>query len=102
MHYLMFYDFADDYLERRGAYRGEHLQHAWDAQARGELLLGGALADPADLGVLLFECESEDVPLQFAQADPYVKHGIVTGYRVRRWTTVVGEGAHTPVRPLEA
>ena len=55
MHYLLFYDLAPDYLERRAAFRDDHLSLAWTAQARGELVLAGALADPADGAVLLFK-----------------------------------------------
>ena len=54
MHYLLIYDVSDDYLERRAAFRAEHLALAWAAHERGELLLGGALADPVDGAVLLF------------------------------------------------
>ncbi|HEY6644582.1 YciI-like protein [Povalibacter sp.] len=98
MHYLLFYDFTPDYLERRGQFRAEHLRAAWEATSRGELLLGGALAEPPDGGVLLFNCESADKVEQFALADPYVKNGLVTRWHVRRWTTVVGEQAESPVR----
>jgi len=30
-HFLLFYEAGPDYLERRPAFRGEHLQRAWDA-----------------------------------------------------------------------
>ena len=99
MHYLMFYEFAPDYLERRIPFRTEHLRHAWQAEARGELILGGPLADPADRGVSLFRCDSPDIPALFAEADPYVKHGVVTSYQVRPWTTVIGKEAFSPVIP---
>ena len=46
MHYLMFYETVDDYVERRAPYREEHLGKAWAASDRGELLLGGALMQP--------------------------------------------------------
>jgi uncharacterized protein YciI len=98
MHYLLFYEFGPDYLERRGPYRAEHLRLAWEAHERGELVLGGAYADPADGAALLFKCESEAIPRAFAEADPYVRQGIVQSYRIRKWTTVVGETASTPVR----
>lgn len=98
MHYLLFYDFTADYLERRPQFRSEHLRHAWDAVERGELVLAGALADPADTGVLLFDCDSPAVVERFAAEDPYVKQGLVTDWRVRRWTTVVGRQAESPVR----
>jgi uncharacterized protein YciI len=98
MHYLLCYDLADDYLERRGEFRTEHLKLAWDAQERGEIVIAGALADPADMAVLLFQCESPEVVERFAKADPYVIKGLVTGYKIRQWNTVVGENAHAQVR----
>jgi uncharacterized protein YciI len=91
MHYLLMYDVADDYLERRTAYRGEHLALARAAHQRGELVLGGALADPADGAVLLFKGDSPAAAERFAASDPYVLNGVVTRWRVRTWTTVVGD-----------
>ena len=99
MHYLLIYDLASDYLERRGQFRNEHLALAWDASSRGELILGGALADPVDNAVLLFKTNSPESVEKFVAADPYVKHGLVTRWRVRPWTTVVGSEASSPVRP---
>ena len=98
MHYLLCYDLAADYLERRGQFRDEHLKLAWAAQERGEIIGAGALSDPADMAVLMFQGDSPDVAERFAKADPYVTHGLVTGYRVRQWNTVVGEMAFAPVR----
>jgi uncharacterized protein len=98
MHYLLIYDVSDDYLERRAAFRAEHLALAWAAHERGELLLGGALADPADGAVLLFTGDSPAAAEAFVAADPYVRNGLVKRWRVRPWTTVVGAGAATPVR----
>lgn len=97
-HFLLTYELADDYLERRGEYRAEHLALAWAAVERGELILGGALADPADQAVLLFAGETGAVAEAFVEADPYVTHGLVRAWRLRPWTTVVGELAATPVR----
>jgi uncharacterized protein len=98
MHYLLCYDLAADYLERRGQFRDEHLKLAWAAQERGEIVVAGALSDPPDMAVLMFQGESPQVAERFAKADPYVTHGLVTGYRVRQWNTVVGEMAFAPVR----
>jgi len=98
-HYLLFYDVGADYLERRAALRGAHLAKAWAAHARGELLLAGALADPVDGAVFLFAGDSPQVAEAFAREDPYVVNGLVKRWRVREWTTVVGEGAATPLRP---
>lgn len=58
MHYLLMYELAPDYLERRGALRDAHLKLARAHAERGELLLGGALADPVDTALLLFEGDS--------------------------------------------
>jgi uncharacterized protein len=91
MHYLLFYDLAPDYLERRPAFRSEHLALARQAHQRGELILGGALADPADGAVLLFRGSSPAIAARFAEADPYVRNGLVRSWRVREWTTVVGD-----------
>ena len=99
MHYLLFYDYAADYLERRNLYRTEHLQLAWAAHARGELLLGGVLAEPVDTGVLFFQAEGPETVEAFVAADPYVRGGLVKAWRLRPWLTVVGEGAADPVRP---
>jgi uncharacterized protein YciI len=101
-HYLLFYDVADDYLERRPAFRDEHLKLAWSSVEQGALLLGGALADPADGAVLLFKGENSSVAEDFARADPYVREGLVSRWHVREWTTVVGRLAATPVRPAQA
>jgi uncharacterized protein len=98
-HYLLFYDFVPDYLERRGEFRNEHLRLAWEAHDRGEFLLGGAFADPADGAALLFAGDSPAAAEQFAAADPYVRNGLVTRWRVRKWTTVAGAMASTPVKP---
>lgn len=98
-HYLLFYSFIGDYLERRPAFRDAHLRHAWAARDRGELLLAGALAEPADTGVLLFTGESPEVAAAFARNDPYVLNELVTSWKVREWTTVVGAGASSPVYP---
>lgn len=90
MHYLLLYDVVPDYVDRRAAWREAHLALALAAVARGELLLGGALADPVDGAVLLFQADSPAVAEAFAQADPYVQQGLVTRWRVRAWSTVVG------------
>jgi uncharacterized protein len=99
MHYLMTYDLSPDYLERRGQFRAEHLRLAWESHERGEMVLGGALAEPADTAVILFKSDSPEAAMRFAAADPYVKNGLVTRWRVRLWTTVVGADASTPIRP---
>jgi hypothetical protein len=101
-HFLLFYEGAPDYLERRPQFRAAHLDHAWAAAERGDLVVAGALADPVDGAVLMFAGDGKSVAESFARADPYVVNGIVARWTVREWTTVVGDLAVTPVRPEQA
>jgi uncharacterized protein len=91
MYYLLLYDVVPDYVERRAAFRQEHLALAQAARERGELILAGALADPVDGAVLLFQGECPAAAEEFAAADPYVRNGLVTHWRVRQWSVVVGK-----------
>lgn len=99
MHFLLTYQYSDDYLARRALFRNEHLCLAWAAQARGELMLGGAVGDPADSAVLVFDCDSASTVEQFVQADPYFHNGLVRSYTIAPWATVVGAAAKTPIQP---
>ena len=98
MHYVLFYEFGEEYLSRRAAFRREHLEKAWESSSRGDLLLAGALDEPVDMALLLFKGQSPEVAENFAKTDPYVTHGLVKRWYVRHWTTVVGEQAATPIR----
>jgi uncharacterized protein YciI len=93
MHYLLIYDVVDDYVERRAPLRAAHIAHARESVARGELVLGGALANPPDMAVLLFRGASPAAAEAFAKSDPYVTNGLVKSWRVREWTTVLGPDA---------
>jgi uncharacterized protein YciI len=97
MHYILFYEYVPDYLERRGEFRDEHLAQAKASIDRGEFVLGGAFADPADGAAIIFKAESREVPETFAANDPYVRNGLVKSWRVRKWTTVAGRDAINPI-----
>lgn len=101
-HFLLMYEFVPDYLTRRAQFRDVHLNKAWTAKDRGDLVLAGALADPVDGAVLLFKGESPAAAEEFARTDPYVLNGLVTKWSVRPWTTVIGDMAMTPVRAADA
>lgn len=96
MHYILFYEVVSDFARKRTPHRGEHLQLALDAHKRGELVLAGALDDPVDGAVLIFSGADRSAAERFVKADPYVKSGLVTSWRIRKWSTVVGEGATLP------
>jgi hypothetical protein len=60
------------------------------------------LADPIDSAVLLFQGNAPAVVEQFVAAEPYVRNGLVTSWRMRPWTTVVGDVATAAARPATA
>jgi len=89
-YYALIYYVVDDYVARRAAYREEHLQLARGAQKRGDLVLGGAFADPADRALLVFRAADRSVVEDFARSDPYVRAGLVSRWEVRQWNVVIG------------
>jgi uncharacterized protein YciI len=90
MHFILFYKTVDNYVEKRVPYREEHLKLIREAHENGDLLMAGALAEPADGGVFIFKGESPKVAEDFAKTDPYVSNGLITSWEVRKWTVVIG------------
>jgi uncharacterized protein YciI len=90
MYYMLLYDVVDNFSERRTPFREAHLTLVREAHERGDLWLAGALTDPVDGAALVFTTEDRSVPERFAQTDPYVTGGLVTAWKVRRWTVVIG------------
>lgn len=99
MDYLLFYDYSDDYLERRVPLRDQHLALAWASQSKGSLILAGVLSNPVNGAVFHFHCDSPSPIEDFIKADPYVQNGLVKNWHIREWVTSVGECASNPVRP---
>ena len=89
-HYILFYEYCADYLERRAPLREQHLALARQAQARGELLMAGAFPEGPPGAALVFKGESPRVAELFVEDDPYVKGGVVTGWRIRPRSVVIG------------
>ena len=90
MYFLLFYDYVEDVLERRGPFRQAHLALVQEHTDRGEVLLGGAYADPADGAVIVFKVDNLQTIQDFIANDPYVLNGLVTDHRIREWTVVAG------------
>jgi len=90
VYYILFYDYVEDVIERRAPLREKHLRLAQEAHERGDLVYGGALADPLDQGVLVFQVEDPATIEAFVAADPYVTGGIVKAWRIRPWNVVIG------------
>jgi uncharacterized protein YciI len=97
-YFALIYHVVDDYMSRRAPYREEHLRLAREAHRRGELLLAGAFADPADQAMLVFRVAERSIVEDFARNDPYVKAGLVVRWEIRPWTVVIGgssgDGGH--------
>lgn len=93
MYYILFYKTVENYIEKRTPYRDEHLALAQKARQEGTLFMAGALAEPADGAVLVFKSDSPKAAEDFAANDPYVKNGLITEWKVRPWTVVIG-GEH--------
>ncbi|HET6930978.1 MAG TPA: YciI-like protein [Candidatus Acidoferrum sp.] len=89
-YYALFYHVVDGFVERRLPFREEHLACARKAANRGELVLGGALSDPADTALIVFRGDTPDAARAFAEKDPYVRNGLVQRWEVRPWNVVVG------------
>lgn len=89
-YYALMYEVVDNYAERRAPLRAQHLALATQSHARGELVLAGAFAEPADKALLVFQAPNKSVPESFAKNDPYVLNGLVKRWEVRIWTVVIG------------
>ena len=96
MHFLLFYDVIEDYIEKRTPFRPAHFAHAQKAFDAGELMMAGALTDPVDGAVFVFRGPSPESAERFAREDPYVLNGLTKSWRVRKWTTVLGDGSSLP------
>lgn len=90
-YFALVYDVVDDFVNRRTPHRPLHLDAVRAGHARGEIVMAGATGDPPSGALLIFRGDGPDAAETFAQADPYVVQGLVTGWRVLPWTVVVGQ-----------
>ncbi len=89
MYFALFYDYVPDMLERRKVHREAHLALVRELHAKGRIVLAGAFA-PVDGALIVFRAEAPAEVEAFVKADPYVQHGLVTGWRIREWSVAVG------------
>jgi uncharacterized protein len=95
-YFVLRYEAAENYAEKRAPFRAAHLERAREAHARGELLLAGALADPMDAALLIFRTADRAAVEEFARQDPYVVNGAVVKWEVRPWSVVIGNDPAEP------
>ena len=80
---MLFYDYVPDVLERRGPHREQHL----GLLRGGGCVMAGVLGEPPHGAAIVFTTREEAEA--FAAADPYIEHGLVTGWRIEPWTLAV-------------
>ena len=95
-YFALHYDVVHGFVDRRAGFRDAHLRMVREAHERGALMMAGALGDPPDGALLVFRAETETAVEDFARADPYVREGLVTAWRVRPWAVVIGGSAEPP------
>jgi uncharacterized protein YciI len=88
-YFAVLYHVVDDFVAKRARFRDEHLILARAAHQRGELVLAGALADPADRALLVFRADDKTQVERFVNEDPYVRNGLVPKVEIRPWTVVI-------------
>lgn len=89
--FAAFTHFTEGAAEKRAPHREAHLAHLRDLHARGMLVLGGALQNPMDAGLLILRAESkEEIEKELAE-DSYSKNGIWVRIEIREWNVVVGD-----------
>ena len=89
-YFALQYDVVDDFVNKRTPYRPAHLKEVREANGRGELVMAGALGEPAG-ALLIFRAADKSTAENFATNDPYVKEGLVKKWTVRPWTVVIGQ-----------
>ncbi len=91
-YFALFYDVVENFADRRTPHRPMHLETVRKGYASGELVLAGALQDPPG-ALLVFKADDRGVAERFAEADPYVKNGLVKKWWIRPWNVVTGNEA---------
>ncbi len=89
-YYALVYYVVENFVARRAPYREEHLGLVREAHRRGELVMGGALGDPADRALIVFRAADRSVVEAFVRQDPYVQKGLATRWEIQPWAVVIG------------
>lgn len=90
MYYILFYKTVEQFEEKRLPHRADHFNYIKAFVEKGALVLGGALQDPPNEAVIVFQSENPHTAQDFATNDPYVINGLITSWEVRPWNVMVG------------
>jgi len=85
-HYILFYDYVADILQRRAPHRDAHLAQIRAGKDDGRIVMAGPLGDPPHGAAIVFKDRA--AAEAFADADPYVANGLVTDWQVDPWALV--------------
>jgi hypothetical protein len=81
--YVLFYDSGD--LSMAAEHFPAHKARYTEFMDRGELLALGPFTDRAG-SIAVFT--THEAAMDFASGDPFVEHGVVSGWQVREWRVV--------------
>ncbi len=98
-YFALIYDVVDLFIERRAPFRAAHLALVRSAHGRGEIFMAGAIGQPPQGALLIFQGDTAAVAEDFARNDPYVLERLVTRWRALPWHVVTEPPA--PGRPKE-
>jgi uncharacterized protein YciI len=84
MKYVLFYESAQDVLEKAPQHQAEHGRWVREFMERGELLTTGPFSNPQDEGAMSI-FTSRAAAEECAKGDPFVLNGVVAKWYVREW-----------------
>jgi uncharacterized protein len=85
---VVFYESADNVLEKAPAHFPAHSERVDEFHARGTLLLTGTFADPQAQGSMAIFTTREAAE-EFIAGDPFVLNGVVKRFEIREWNEVL-------------
>ena len=85
--YVVFYESAENVLEKAPAHYPAHSERVDEFHARGTLLLTGTFADPQEGAMAIFR--TREAAEEFIAGDPFVLHGVVRRSEIREWNEVL-------------
>jgi hypothetical protein len=83
---ILRYEYVPDIVERRGEHRDAHLAAIKRYADDHRIVIAGAVGDPPRGGLIVFR-DAADAEA-FAEADPYVRAGLVVRRTVEPWNVV--------------
>ena len=87
--FVLTYGYVENVVERRAPHRPAHLEYAGRWRDEGRIVMAGAVGDPPHGALFVFRVADRAEVEAFAEGDPYVAAGLVTGRDVQPWNVVI-------------